>query len=270
MFCLYCHSLLGALKPFGGVRVRGTVRTVLYVGGGGLGECSAHINGILAERMVWVECGITDSPRWSSSPKSTRLILRPASRRPSTAVVRIARGPKPFPRRRPASRHVEPTPHGLQGPPLPRRVSGALCAGCARLVWKTAAAEGWRWPPGAKPRRAFWPVSGRWPLLEHLQTRRTRSPPQEAALNGHRSAHGCQDPEGGPVAGLLEVSPLTSGLIFISCSTLQGRSEERLSEPTRGFPTCPFSVSPSRSVALPFPRAPNPEAAFGPPSALPI
>lgn len=151
-------------------------------------------------------------------------------------------------------RHVEPTPHGLQGPPLPRRVSGALCAGCARLVWKTAAAEGWRWPPGAKPRRAFWPVSGRWPLLEHLQTRRTRSPPQEAALNGHRSAHGCQDPEGGPVAGLLEVSPLTSGLIFISCSTLQGRSEERLSELTRCFPTCPFSVSPSRSVALPFPR----------------
>lgn len=204
MFCLYCHSLLGALKPFGGVRARGTVRTVLYVGGGGLGECSAHINGILVERMVWVECGITDSPRWSSSPKSTRLILRPASRRPSTAVVRIARGPKPFPRRRPASRHVEPTPHGLQGPPLPRRVSGALCAGCARLVWKTAAAEGWRWPPGAKPRRAFWPVSGRWPLLEHLQTRRTRSPPQEAALNGHRSAHGCQDPEGGPVAGLLD------------------------------------------------------------------
>lgn len=62
----------------------------------------------------------------------------------------------------------------------------------------------------------------------------------------------------------------TSGLIFISCSTLQGRSEERLSEPTRGFPTCPFSVSPSRSVTLPFPRAPNPEAAFGPPSALPI
>lgn len=53
MFCLYCHSLLGALKPFGGVRARGTVRTVLYVGGGGLGECSAHINGILAERMVW-------------------------------------------------------------------------------------------------------------------------------------------------------------------------------------------------------------------------
>lgn len=141
---------------------------------------------------------------------------------------------------------------------------------CARLVWKTAAAEGWRWLPGAKPRRAFWPVSGRWPLLEHLQTRRTRSPPQEAALNGHRSAHGCQDPEGRPVAGLLEVSPLTSGLIFISCSTLQGRSEERLSEPTRGFPTCPFSVSPSRSVALPFPRAPNPEAAFGPPSAIPI